>query len=317
MASTFFTLALAALTAAAAVRAESHTISFDNQCGKGTPQIVIGGQIVSNGEPWTTGSQAGIACLTVAWRRAGNCGLNGENCSLLEFNLNNPAPGCEGCGSSTDISLIDPHALNVPVAFEYVDGCNGQGNSCSTPDCAGAFHNPDDWQTQVACQTDNVRSRRTLPDECAYTNPRYRWASSSRSAQVAAAAPPRPPRLPPSPLPAVSPRFLRPRSPLQLLLPLPLLLPCHRRSLPLRHHPLRPRPLRRPPRPRPLRRLPRPRPPRRPPRPRLRRRLSRPRPPRHLPRPLHRLPPLPHPRPPRRRPPPSRHPVPKCHLRRA
>ncbi|KAH9174041.1 hypothetical protein EDB89DRAFT_1849364 [Lactarius sanguifluus] len=131
-------------------RAESHTIRFDNQCGKGTPQLVIGGEVLSNGEDWTSnGPQAGIAYL-----QTGQCLLNGEHCTLLEFNLNNPA--CAGCGSSVDISLVDPHALNVPITFSYFNGCDGQGATCTTPDCRTAFHRSDDNQVQVACQVDNV-----------------------------------------------------------------------------------------------------------------------------------------------------------------
>jgi len=133
------------------VRAESHTIRFKNQCGVGTPQLVIGGKVLSNGEDWTSygPAQSGIAYL-----QTGPCLLNGEYCALVEFNLNNPA--CPGCGSSVDISLIEPHGLNVPLAINYFNGCDGQGAICTTSGCNTAFHNPDDNQVQVACQDDNV-----------------------------------------------------------------------------------------------------------------------------------------------------------------
>ncbi|KAH9034130.1 hypothetical protein EDB84DRAFT_76482 [Lactarius hengduanensis] len=143
-------LVIAMITGTGLSRAESHTIRFDNQCGKGTPQLVIGGEVLSSGEDWTSNRpQAGIAYL-----QTGQCLLNGEHCTLLEFNLNNPA--CAGCGSSVDISLVDPHALNVPIAFSYFNGCDGQGATCTTPDCRTAFHRSDDNQVQVACQVDNV-----------------------------------------------------------------------------------------------------------------------------------------------------------------
>ncbi|KAN0138407.1 hypothetical protein V8E53_003870 [Lactarius tabidus] len=143
-------LLIAVIAGTSLSRAESHTIRFVNKCGEGTPQLVIGGKILSYGEDWTSnGPQAGIAYL-----QTGECLLNGEKCTLLEFNLINPT--CAGCGSSVDISLIPPHALNVPIAFSYVDGCNGQGATCTTPDCRTAFHLSTDNQVQVACQVENV-----------------------------------------------------------------------------------------------------------------------------------------------------------------
>ena len=48
---------------------------------------------------------------------AGECLFNGEHCSLLEMTLVNPTQ--PGAGSSTDISLITPHAFNVPTSFRY------------------------------------------------------------------------------------------------------------------------------------------------------------------------------------------------------
>ncbi|EPQ57056.1 hypothetical protein GLOTRDRAFT_58158 [Gloeophyllum trabeum ATCC 11539] len=146
-----FVSALAALAVAAVANAESHTISFDNKCGKGTPQLIQGGKVISTGQPYTSNGpfSAGIAYL-----QTGECLFNGENCALLEMTLGNPT--CPGCGSSTDISLIPPHALNVPVAFSYQGGCDGQGATCTTANCNTAFFVPDDTQVQVACQTDNV-----------------------------------------------------------------------------------------------------------------------------------------------------------------
>ena len=36
----------------------------------------------------------------------GACGLNGEHCTMVETTLVNPT--CAGCGSSADITLIEP-----------------------------------------------------------------------------------------------------------------------------------------------------------------------------------------------------------------
>lgn len=144
-------LLIAVIAGTSLSRAESHTISFVNMCGEGTPQLVVDGKIASNGEDWTSnGPQAGIAYL-----QTGQCSFNGEHCTLLEFNLINPTCAA-GCGSSADISLISPHALNVPIAFSYLNGCDGQGATCTTPNCRTAFHLPNDNQVQVACQVNNV-----------------------------------------------------------------------------------------------------------------------------------------------------------------
>ncbi|PSS37826.1 hypothetical protein PHLCEN_2v294 [Hermanssonia centrifuga] len=52
----------AVLFASSTARAESHTVTFDNKCGKGTPQLILGGQVVSTGQPFTSsGVISGIA----------------------------------------------------------------------------------------------------------------------------------------------------------------------------------------------------------------------------------------------------------------
>ncbi|ETW80969.1 hypothetical protein HETIRDRAFT_181235 [Heterobasidion irregulare TC 32-1] len=154
MAPTFVYIVIVAIAAsAAAVNAESHTIRFDNQCGRGTPQLIFGGHVVSNGSDWTS---SGPASSGIAYLQTGECLFNGEHCALLEMTLGNPT--CPGCGSSTDISLIPPHALNVPVSFRqvYFNGCDGQGAACNSANCNTAFFVSDDNQVQVACQEDNV-----------------------------------------------------------------------------------------------------------------------------------------------------------------
>jgi len=138
------------LFASSAVSAESHTITFDNQCGHGTPTLVLNGKVVSTGQPFTNDAPiSGIAYL-----QTGNCLLNGEDCTLMEMTLGNPT--CAGCGSSADISLIAPHVYNVETSFSYYNGCDGQGALCDSPDCKTAFFQPNDNQVQVQCQADNV-----------------------------------------------------------------------------------------------------------------------------------------------------------------
>ncbi|KIP11607.1 hypothetical protein PHLGIDRAFT_99429 [Phlebiopsis gigantea 11061_1 CR5-6] len=146
----FLGLALA-LSATSAVSAESHTVKFDNQCGKGTPTLIIGGKVVSTGDPFTSN---GAISGGIAYLQTGGCGFNGEDCTLMEMTLGNPT--CPGCGSSTDISLITPHAFNVESSFSYYGGCDGQGTTCDSESCDTAFHQPNDNQVQVQCEEDNV-----------------------------------------------------------------------------------------------------------------------------------------------------------------
>jgi len=152
MPSRYVTLFLASwFLSALQVHAETHTVSFDNQCGHGTPQLIQNGNILSTGQPFTSNGPFSSA---IAYLQTGNCLLNGEGCSLVETTLVNPT--CNGCGSSTDISLIPPHAFSVPVQFSYSGGCNGQGATCTTADCKTAFFTPNDNQVQVECQANNV-----------------------------------------------------------------------------------------------------------------------------------------------------------------
>ncbi|KAK7466180.1 hypothetical protein VKT23_004901 [Stygiomarasmius scandens] len=146
-----FTSLIVFAAAAICANAESHTITFTNKCGKGTPQLVQSGKVLSNGEPYTSN---GAFATGIAYLQTGGCGLNGDNCMTVEMTLVNPTG--DGSGSSTDLSLIPPLAFNVPIHFEYANGCDGQGQTCSNANCNTAFHVPDDTQTQVQCQTKDV-----------------------------------------------------------------------------------------------------------------------------------------------------------------
>ncbi|KAH9969317.1 hypothetical protein BGW80DRAFT_1176971, partial [Lactifluus volemus] len=89
---------------------------------------------------------------------SGPCGFNGEQCLLVEINLNNP--GCPGCGSFADMSSFHRTADGN---CSWINGCDGQGVSCSTPDCLTAYHESNNNQVLISCQTDNVRFRETPP----------------------------------------------------------------------------------------------------------------------------------------------------------
>ncbi|THU93479.1 glycopeptide [Dendrothele bispora CBS 962.96] len=116
--------------------AESHTISFTNHCGRGNPQLVQNGKALSTGGSFTK---------------------NGPFPAAIAY-LQSPNPAKPGSGSSVDLSLIPPHALNVPIHFKYKNGgsCNGKGKTCSTANCSTAFHVPTDTGVQVPSQNNDV-----------------------------------------------------------------------------------------------------------------------------------------------------------------
>ncbi|KLO18368.1 hypothetical protein SCHPADRAFT_845100 [Schizopora paradoxa] len=155
-----FTLICAFAVLIGVVNAESHTLKFVNNCGKGVPTIVQGGQAVPIESEFTV---QGPLQSSIGYLNTG-CLLNGEGCVLLEMNLNNPT--CPGCGPSVDLSLISPHTFNVPTAFQFYGGstnafgtagsCDGLGAFCADASCSTAFHNPNDNQVQRACQLDDI-----------------------------------------------------------------------------------------------------------------------------------------------------------------
>ncbi|KAE9394827.1 hypothetical protein BT96DRAFT_923254 [Gymnopus androsaceus JB14] len=77
------------------VAAESHTISFTNNCGGGTPTLVQDGAILSTGGAYTAD---GPIIGAIAYLQTGGCGLNGDFCTTVETTLQNPTS--PGAGSS-------------------------------------------------------------------------------------------------------------------------------------------------------------------------------------------------------------------------
>ncbi|KAJ6490112.1 hypothetical protein C8R45DRAFT_1053239 [Mycena sanguinolenta] len=146
-------IALAAITVAAGkALAETHTITFVNNCGFGTPTLISQtGVVLSTGGAYTTN---GPIIAAIAYLQTGSCGFNGEGCTLVEITLKNP--NTPGSGSSTDLSLIPPHAFSVTTGFRYLGACAPAGADCTNADCGTAFHNPTDTGMQVACQADNA-----------------------------------------------------------------------------------------------------------------------------------------------------------------
>ncbi|KAI5123129.1 hypothetical protein M0805_000832 [Coniferiporia weirii] len=140
-------------------RAESHTVSFVNNCGTGTPTLIQNGNVLSTGGSVTIN---GPLTAAIAYLQTGSCGFNGEGCTLIETTLQNPTTA--GSGSSSDISLISPHSFSVSSGFGYYNGCDGAGADCTSADCSTAFHSSGDTQVQVACQVDNVNLSITFCD---------------------------------------------------------------------------------------------------------------------------------------------------------
>ncbi|KAI0308458.1 hypothetical protein OF83DRAFT_1019274, partial [Amylostereum chailletii] len=86
------------------------------------PTLKAGGKTLSTGSPFT---QNGPLVAAIAYLQTGVCGDNAENCLLLETTLQNPTT--PGSGSSTDLSLIPPHAFQKTTGFRYENGCDGAG----------------------------------------------------------------------------------------------------------------------------------------------------------------------------------------------
>ncbi|KAJ3915023.1 glycopeptide [Lentinula edodes] len=109
---------------AAGVKAENHTVKFLNNCGIGTHLLKQNGVTLSTGASYTiNGPFSAIAYLD-----AGNCGSNGEGCTVVETTLANS-------GSSTTFNMS---SYSIPTGFAYFNGCDGEGWDCTIPGCPGA-----------------------------------------------------------------------------------------------------------------------------------------------------------------------------------
>ncbi|KAJ6490119.1 hypothetical protein C8R45DRAFT_868179 [Mycena sanguinolenta] len=130
--------------AAGKALAETHTITFINHCGFGTPTLISqNGVVLSTGPAYTSN---GPIIDAIAYLQTGGCGFNGEGCTIVEINLKNPAT--PSSGSNTDISLIPPHTFSVTTGFSYLGACAPAGADCPNVNC--------DAGVPVACQEDNA-----------------------------------------------------------------------------------------------------------------------------------------------------------------
>ncbi|EPT01244.1 hypothetical protein FOMPIDRAFT_84905 [Fomitopsis schrenkii] len=148
-------LSIVFLAAALLVNAETHTVTFNNKCGRGTPYLRSQtGEVLSTGGAWTSN---GPALGLIAYLQTGNCGNNGEECTLVEATLENGK-------SAADISLIPPHEFSVASGFGYYDGCDGAGTDCTNANCPKAYRKPGDNFAIVGCSANNVNLTITFCD---------------------------------------------------------------------------------------------------------------------------------------------------------
>ncbi|KZO97734.1 hypothetical protein CALVIDRAFT_58866 [Calocera viscosa TUFC12733] len=121
---------------AAVVIAESHTIEFTNNCGFGTPTLVVDGTVVSTGDAYTAN---GPITDAFAFLQSGSCGANGESCAVLEPYLCNAADsGCNG--SYVDLEITPPYSLSPEFRwYFYGNDCAGEGVTCNDDQCAIVF----------------------------------------------------------------------------------------------------------------------------------------------------------------------------------
>jgi len=140
------------VAAVVVVSAETHTIEFTNNCGFGTPTLVQNGNILSTGMTITVN---GPIISAIAYLQTGSCGLNGEGCTIVNITLQNPTTS-PGSGSCTAIVLDSVHNFSVTTGFGYFNGCDGEGQDCTNPNCPAAFPSPIQPVEPICCQANNV-----------------------------------------------------------------------------------------------------------------------------------------------------------------
>lgn len=137
------TFAIAALSAAV-VKAESHTVSFINNCGYGLPTLEQGGESIGINENYTYIND-GPLTNAVAYLDTGDCGFYGSGCTSFDFTLEN--------GDSSAIYALNGY--NVPGGFQYYHGCSGSFN-CTNENCGDLLIQ------EIDCSANNVDIRFTF-----------------------------------------------------------------------------------------------------------------------------------------------------------
>ncbi|CCM02597.1 uncharacterized protein FIBRA_04700 [Fibroporia radiculosa] len=107
-----------------AVDADMHTVSFTNNCGYGTPNLVAeSGTLLSDGAPLTMN---GPLIGAVAFLQTGNCGNDGEDCTTVNITLEN---------GENSFTVNPPYGSSISVKF--YNGCDGLGVDCGVSGCSG------------------------------------------------------------------------------------------------------------------------------------------------------------------------------------
>ncbi|KJA28796.1 hypothetical protein HYPSUDRAFT_82372 [Hypholoma sublateritium FD-334 SS-4] len=145
---------------AISARAETHTIEFVNNCGFGTPILEQNGNVLSTGAPFTINGPL-IDAIAYLQTVAGNCGLEGQGCTIIVINLINPTS--PGTNSNVSISLTPPAAFSVTTGYGFFNGCDGEGADCTNANCPAAETNGI-VPVNPPCATDNVNLAITFCD---------------------------------------------------------------------------------------------------------------------------------------------------------
>ncbi|KZT07548.1 uncharacterized protein LAESUDRAFT_115317 [Laetiporus sulphureus 93-53] len=129
------------------VIAESHTVTFVNDCGSGTPYLrAQNGTVLSTGEAYTIN---GPLVDGYAYLQTGACDDQGNNCTVVEFTLQNG-------DTSAIIDLVPPHVFSVATGYGFYNGCDGDGADCTVADCASAYRGGAGVYPAIPCAGDNV-----------------------------------------------------------------------------------------------------------------------------------------------------------------
>ncbi|KZV76449.1 hypothetical protein PENSPDRAFT_420349 [Peniophora sp. CONT] len=108
----FTSLVTVALVSFMGVQAVTHTITFANECGRGTPTLVgSNGAVLSTGAPFTIN---GPLTGATAYLQTGSCGSQGENCCTLDINDNGAGPVCTTQCPATECSA---NGGNLAITF--------------------------------------------------------------------------------------------------------------------------------------------------------------------------------------------------------
>ncbi|KAF9820826.1 hypothetical protein IEO21_01053 [Rhodonia placenta] len=154
------TFAVAVVTAAFAVKvnAETHTVSFTNECCTDrycSQPYLLGenGEIVlsTGGESYTSDGPLvdliSDAFLMIRSHFIGSCGDSGEGCTVVNATLTNT-------GSSVSLELTPPYAFSVTTGFGFYNGCDG-GFDCTSVECTEPY-GVSPGPISVECSAPNV-----------------------------------------------------------------------------------------------------------------------------------------------------------------